>query len=312
MKPKRPGGANAVGGGCLMAFSLPFIGFGGAAMAASIVPSIPGAGYASWANVIIPAIFGLIFTGVGLVMFIAGLRAMRTARGGVALVAEAPPWDANPLFPKFKQVRGRRGFRLSPGASALAKAIGLSIAALIWNGISWGALFFVVRDREFIGMICVGIFGLIGLLILYAAGHAILGYILVGDSRVEISRDPVSPGESLRVFIFQKGSFPIEKLTLRLLCQEEARYRQGTDTVTAKNLVHEETIVEREGLRADSGAPIMDADVAIPADAMHSFKSSNNGVRWLLELSLVIPGRPDVKDTFEFRVIPEVKSSWRV
>ncbi len=212
--------------------------------------------------------------------------------------------EENPCFPKLKVKRGGAGVRLSASATPFTMFIGFSIAALIWNGITWGIM--ILGDVGTFGRVFLSIFALVGLLIAYGAIHSLLRCLMVGMTLVDVSREPLRPGERFRVSVYQEGSFPITSVEVALECQESATYRVGTDSTTVRETVHTAALGRLEGIRAQgSSTPILTCDARVPDDAMHSFKSSNNEIEWRIVVKMDIPRRPDVKDTFPFRVAPE-------
>ncbi|MCW1912534.1 DUF3592 domain-containing protein [Luteolibacter sp. GHJ8] len=86
---------------------------------------------------------------------------------------------------------------------------------------------------------------------------------------------------------------------LLLVGREEATYRNGTNTSTAKLVFHEQVIFETRTPQAmDTGH----ATILIPADAVPSFAGSHNRIRWFLCLRAEIPRLPDVKAEREITV----------
>jgi hypothetical protein len=221
-------------------------------------------------------------------------------------------WQDSPNWPSLKSTTSRFSGRaiLAPDATPRAKLAGLGAAAVFWNAISWGigtAMFLEWHKGKgsVFPLLFISLFCLIGVGLAAALVHQFVRVLTVGETIVEIDSDTVRAGDSVRVSVVQKGSFPIDRAALKLICQEVCRYRRGTDTYTHTETVHDEVLFEQRSLRAGSLNPVIDTGFSVPVDAMHSFKASDNEVRWLLEVSLDIPGRPDVKDSYPFRVSPE-------
>ncbi len=106
---------------------------------------------------------------------------------------------------------------------------------------------------------------------------------------VEISADPIVPGEEVQGMVqFKKGG-PIASLAIQLNCQERASYTQGTDTVTASEDVYELTLFEEEQMERVQPGYIQEFTFTVPAEAMHSFQASNNEIRWELIVKRVFP-----------------------
>lgn len=111
----------------------------------------------------------------------------------------------------------------------------------------------------------------------------------VGTTQLEISDHPLLPGTSYDVLLAQGGSGKIHRLTLALELVEQATFRQGTDART------ESLVVWRRQFDAWSDVALLPgarfevrSTITIPADAMHSFASEHNAVRW----RLVVHGAP--------------------
>jgi hypothetical protein len=112
----------------------------------------------------------------------------------------------------------------------------------------------------------------------------------IGPTCVEISHHPLQPGEEYAIFLSQHGRVSLEGLRMSLVCEEEATYRQGTDTRTESQAVHEQLIFSRGQVRIDPAVPFeLQVELRIPAHAMHSFQSSHNAVRW----KLIVKAEPE-------------------
>ncbi|MBI5154404.1 hypothetical protein HZA57_04120 [Candidatus Poribacteria bacterium] len=258
-------------------------------------------------------IFSLV--GAGLLLgALAGFTGWRSDRqrplgkGGTALT-----WRENKHFPKLRtHAPGHRGrARLRPEQSAAAKFLVILIVALIWNGISMPVAYNALPEFRggwgWFPAIFLGLFLLIGLILLAVVPYQFLRWITVGDPYIELDAEPEPPGSALSVRVHQPGDFVITSLTVTLLCREIVTYRVGTSTETFTQEVFNQPLIAVNGTRAHAREPLATAEAFIPADAMHSFRSANNRVAWGFHVKLDIPGRPDVDDFFPFRVSPE----WR-
>ena len=96
-----------------------------------------------------------------------------------------------------------------------------------------------------------------------------------------------------------------DRLTLSLVCEEEATYRQGTDTRTESQQVVAQELFRLENFEIPPGVPF-DHEFAfrVPPSAMHSFKSSHNRVHWTLLVESEMNGWPDFKRAFPVIVYP--------
>jgi hypothetical protein len=110
----------------------------------------------------------------------------------------------------------------------------------------------------------------------------------LGQPVVEVSRHPLRPGEDCELLVSLPGEMRLRSLEVTILCEEEARYRQGTDTRTEARCVHREAPGEaRHRFR-------------VPPGAMHSFEAANNKVRWLVRLEGRAAGPLGVKFKHDF------------
>ncbi len=312
-KKKEAGPAGRFIGGCLLFFfGLPFAGMGGFVLFQGTLLLFGRNTVEMDGHPAVFIIMGAIFLVVGLAIIWGGLF-------GHKYVGRKRPkdsgfddnWKTSKFFPKARAKRGSRGgFLLGTEASPFARFLGLTFFAAFWNGISWFALYHVWNDFgssgfKYFPIIFIGFFCLIGLFVIGLAGHALLRCLLVGGTSLEIDRMPVRPGDRIRLTLRQKGDFEITSLTMKLICRETVRWRVGTNTHTSMEDVLSEVLHQGGNLRTTGSTPLVSCETSVPDDAMHSFKASNNQLGWGIEVTMDIPGRPDVKEFFEFRVIPE-------
>jgi hypothetical protein len=124
----------------------------------------------------------------------------------------------------------------------------------------------------------------------------------VGPTQLEIADHPLLPGRQYDVLLAQGGTGTIRSLALSLELEEQATFRQGTDTRTEQAVVWKQSVaVFHEVNAAPHSRFEARAVVEIPPGAMHSFTSSHNAVRW----RLVVRGTPDRWPEFS-RVFPVV------
>jgi len=162
------------------------------------------------------------------------------------------------------------------------------------GNVDWTASFFAFV----LTTVVLGMFVLLIRQLLITAG--------IGPTNLEISDHPLYPGSTYRVFLSQSGKQTMKRLSVLLMCEEVARYRQGTDTRTEKRKVCEENVFEKENLEIGGSAPYeTDCDVVIPHAAMHSFKSDHNEVNWSLVVFGDVDRRSNYKRTFPVIVHPK-------
>jgi hypothetical protein len=146
-------------------------------------------------------------------------------------------------------------------------------------------------------------------------GLGLIGYLLrqvmittgVGPTRIEISDHPLSPGQRYDVFLSQAGRLTIHSLEVWLACDEQASYRQGTDTRTETRRVYQERCFLREGIEIHQGLPFESrCQIQVPAGAMHSFHANHNDVSWKLIVKGNVAGRREYQRVFQIVVNPAV------
>ena len=157
-----------------------------------------------------------------------------------------------------------------------------------------------------VGLVFVGIFLLIGLLIIWGVVQQFLTVLLVGKTWVEAMPAMPAPGERLQLWLHQKGDLRINKAELAIECVEVYSYGAGSSRVTKRDVIYEQVLATRESFRSDGSRPLLEGELHLPADAMHSFHASSNQVVWQVKAKLDIAGRPDVEDEFPIAVRPEV------
>ena len=208
-------------------------------------------------------------------------------------VHRAEPSATLPAVPDVRSINNSPGerlrYRLAPGgiADGVAGQIALS---MVWN-----VVWFMLAGIAVSGLIR-GVWRpfLIGLLVpLGAIGWWLFRRMLsvirstagVGPTVVEISDHPLHPGANYRVYVCRWGRMQLRRLTVRLVCEEETFYRQGTDVRRECHRVATIPLGERTNLRVDRHqAAEQHYDVVLPADVMHSVAGSHNAIRWRIEV----------------------------
>ena len=277
----------------------------------------------SWFLLVLPASFVIIGL-VGLARAL--LQSSTSAERRAALAQKASRLDLfedaaerGPEFPSLPRTDDvtsnpgtRLAYRLPIDASPGWNLFGTLLACLFWNGIVAVGWVSVMGDwRENNG----GWFPALFLLPFTLVGLGLIYYFLrqwmittgVGATRIEISAHPLYPGNEYEVFLSQEGRLKMNSLEVLLSCHEQAIYRQGTDTRTATECVHQESVYRRDAFEVRPGIPFEDrCKIRVPAEAMHSFKSDHNAVGWYLVVRGDIAGWPDYERKFPLVVYPVV------
>ncbi len=105
----------------------------------------------------------------------------------------------------------------------------------------------------------------------------------IGPTSVEISDHPLVPGRQYDVYLVQSGHLKVHRLTIELICEEEATFRQGTDIRSERRVVYRDVISLSERFEIEPAIPHeVSGSFKVPDDAMHSFISSHNAIHWKL------------------------------
>jgi hypothetical protein len=285
----------------------------------------PGAEVACWVDperrdeaVLVPGLTGmaflallpLVFLLAGVAMLVGGLRARRraarplerNARGELAIAAQEAPEDG---LPAALPTAGPA--TLAPESSRTGRVLAVAFAALFWNGIvsifafqAWASFergspdwFLVVFLLPFFA---VGI-GLVG-----AFAYALLA---LRNPRPELvlGASALHPGAAIDLsWRFVGAAQRLGRVRISLQGIEHATYRVGTDTRTATETFHDQVLADVPAPACAAGGSLR---VRIPADAMHSFESSNNKITWQLAVHGAIARWPDADETFPLAVLPD-------
>ncbi|QDT63924.1 hypothetical protein [Calycomorphotria hydatis] len=104
-----------------------------------------------------------------------------------------------------------------------------------------------------------------------------------------------------------KAQVLVRELQASFYCEESATYTVGTDTHTVKEKAHEQTF---DPVAVDPSATTIQHEFAlqIPFEGFPSLDVSNNKIRWVFQVKLIIDSYPDATSEFELLVQPEVLS----
>ncbi len=201
-------------------------------------------------------------------------------------------------------------YRLPIGTSPGWALFGTLLACLGWNGIVGAFLVMAINghlaDTPDWGMTIFLIpFVLVGTFLAVALIRQLLLTTGVGPTQVELSDHPLHPGNRYEVFISQSGRLPLDALELELCCEEQATYREGTNTRTEMRGVYAKQLYCGERLKVYRSAPFqMTCELVVPPGAMHSFKSEHNSVTWRLVVQGRVAGWPSYRRDYPVIVYP--------
>jgi hypothetical protein len=176
-----------------------------------------------------------------------------------------------------------------------------AVFCLIWNGSA--AVLVVLAITSFLEGQPEWFLTMFTIPFLFIGSRAIVKFVNqmivhtgIGPTHVEISDHPLRPSHRYGVYLTQAGSMTMKGLTLNLVCEEVATYRQGTDIRTESREVFDRQIFRQLDFSIQPGIPFEhECLIEIPADAMHSFQSEHNAINW----KLAIRGEADTWPSFE-------------
>lgn len=220
-----------------------------------------------------------------------------------------------PTVPRDTDITNSPGthlkFRLPTHTSQGWRLLAATVACLIWNGIVAVLIAVAIRqhwhgegdwrlDLFVVPFLLVG-----GYLIFYFVRELLIA-TGVGPTLVEISDHPLRPGKTYSMYVSQGGHLSMQSLDVRLECEEQATYRQGTDTRTDRRLVFRQHLFRRDQFEILPGEPFeANFEFSVPVEAMHSFKSQHNLVQWTLVMRGAADGWPPFQRSFPVVVYPQ-------
>jgi hypothetical protein len=219
-----------------------------------------------------------------------------------------------PHIPAGKEITDSPGtklaFRLPIGTSPGWVLFGWAAACLAYNGVvaifAWGAIAgHLGGTPDWFLTIFIIPFAAIGVWLIVFFVRQLAVNTGIGPTMVEISDQPLYPGERYRLSLTQTGRLKINSLRVWLVCDEEATYRHGTDTRTESQRVYQQVLLDRDRLDLKRGQPFeANCEIELPRGVMHSFKSEHNEVSWKVVVKGQVAAWPDYERCFPVIVYP--------
>ena len=213
------------------------------------------------------------------------------------------PGDANLTNSPGTRLKYRLPINTMHGWKLLAAAA----VCLFWNGIV--AVFVVMGFRreptDWWLLLFAAPFLIVGVGMISYLIRQVLIATGLGPTHLEISDHPLLPGRHYDLFLSQTGRLMMNFLEVDLVCEEQATYRQGTDTRTEQCRVFQRRVFERRRFDIPQGMPFeQQCRIEIPAEAMHSFWSDHNEVQWKFIVGGEVEGWPKYQRSFPIIVFP--------
>ena len=279
------------------------------------------AGFGFWVMVLVLASF-VIMGGAGLIWTV--LRLGISAERRSALTRQATSIDLfhaaisqpekYPTLPSHEGLTNSPGidlaYRLPPLESPGWRLLAKTAFALVWNGLGSVLLVKAITgwmngSNDWFLNIFLLPFTAVSLWSIYYTAQQIWIHAGMGPTMLEISDHPLLPGREYQLVVNQTGHLNVDSLGVWLICEEEATYHQGTDVRREIRVVYEKQLCEKLQFKVDPGFPFQQAcSLPIPAEAMHSFQSAHNVVRWKLVVRGAIQHWPHFERGFPLVVYP--------
>lgn len=283
---------------------------------------VRGYRWTTWLPLWIPIVFiSLGVGGLGYVVF--NWNKSHERRAALTQAARAEVFEeAHPGSSSFPYVPDDEPFSNSPGTTLAYRLpsagprwslLGFGLAAVIWNGLVVLASVFALQEAlahptqvlAWLPVLFVGVMGGAGAWLVVQVARQLLVATGVGPTIVEVAEHPLAPGDEVELFVSQAGRMRLNTLEVRLVCEEEAVFRQGTNTRTAIETVFSQEVLSRQALQLHAEAPLeARGPLRIPDEAMHSFEAVHNRIRWKIVVVGDVAGWPNFQREFTVLVYP--------
>lgn len=289
-------------------------------------PQVLSPGFGFWVLVLVLTSFVLIGGGgvVYTVMHVGASVERRSAivrrAANMDLITEAMgPRSAYPSIPAGENLINSPGvtltYRLPISQSPAGRLFVTMIASLVLTAVT--AVMAAIAIQEFrmdrpdwFLTVFVGVLSGFDAWVIRLFARQLWHHTRLGPTCVEVSNHPLRPGKEYVIFLSQNGRVALDSLRMSLVCEEEATYRQGTDVRTECSAVHEQLVFSRGTIRIDPSTPFdIQESLSIPAQAMHSFQSGHNAVRWKLVVKAESENWPMFVRSFPVLVYPASNGS---
>lgn len=201
-------------------------------------------------------------------------------------------------------------FRLPIAIFPTFHVILLLIFAVIWNLLAW-MIFIYLFSRQSNGfeLLSVLLFGLLfcgsGLIFFPRMWRLVRNSLIYGATILEISDHPIVPSRKHRLAMVQNGPLQATSCDISIICEELARYRQGTDTITNHKEVYRQQLYWKENIAISAGASMNEEFfLKLPRGVMHTFQTEHNEIRWKLVVRIIVRDSTVVQRSCPVIVLP--------
>lgn len=268
-------------------FGIPFLGAG-------VVMSLVAAGIFPVSGkpppVLIMGSMGAVFGLAGLLVMVQGARGVFRKRriDGLKRMRPAQAWFWDHAWEGRKVVDGKLG-------SVIAGWAGTAFFCLFLTPFNYVVFFHVKDEVPFFAKGVIGLFDLIGVIVIGTAIYKTLQYLKYGSSVLHFDRFPFHPGEQMAARLeapAQLGSFNALELTLRHIEERIEVHGSGKNRSqrSVRYQVYADTTVYQKGALAGGGGRELRVTFDLPAQPYLTRLSENPPRYWELEVKGDAPG----------------------
>jgi hypothetical protein len=212
-------------------------------------------------------------------------------------------WNTVPDVQTINDSPGTRlSYRLPFDSRPMMPIFGLLAFAIAWNIIAVGILIHLLivptdtLTDQVIGIAFRALFCTIGILLFWGVIRRLWNELRIASMLLEISDHPIYPGRKYRVLLYQNNFYRFQLLQVDLVCEEIARFHQGTDTATSRKTVFRKMLFSLSDFTISPEMPLdKEFSLQLPHGAMHSFCCNSNEITWRLELTIHLQGKEPLR-----------------
>jgi hypothetical protein len=162
-------------------------------------------------------------------------------------------------------------------------------------------------EGEIIGAFFGGIFALVGLAVLAAGVHQMMGDSLFKDFHLETLERHTLLGQTIPFKICWTGkkNFRVDSVQASYFLEEKAVLQRGTNSTTFSKKLYQQEVNFDLGQDFRSGeSRTLEGTFKAPEDGPSSFKGDHNSLIWKLEVTMDVPNWPDPNATWSITMKP--------
>ncbi|MDR1478314.1 MAG: hypothetical protein LBJ00_05175 [Planctomycetaceae bacterium] len=212
-------------------------------------------------------------------------------------------WSTIPDFKIINESPGTHlAFRLPLGNQPIFPLVGLTLFTIAWLFIAavimiQSVMTPAVELYDMIGgTILRSLFLGVGFFLSFMVVQKYIRTFGAGMMLLEISDHPIYSGRRYRLLLLVSGTLQFHELSVSVICEEIARFTQGTDTATNRRNVFKQTVFRKSDFDISFDTPLSEEFfIQLPMGAMHSFRQENNEIGWKINIFARIAGWSEVQ-----------------